>query len=195
MQAFRLRGIYADGAQSFSEESLFWPKVQKDGLPRVAGLSFGDPNGLTKVEKDNNGDVLRQYAKEHALKLGFDREAGDIYAPSFHPMFHMGQDGRLFVNMVVELVQTLRLPIDDGDPRTFPLRNGVTLLISQDPAEDDKRPEPRIRFVISKLHTAEREERVRNFFLSTGRAIPLDNDCGDDDARFKINFGLLHAGV
>lgn len=198
MQAFRLRGIYADGATSFTEDSLFWPKVQRDKLPTVDGLQFGDPNGLTKAERDVNGDVLRQYAKTYGAKLGFDPARGPIHAPSFHPMFHMGQDGRLFVNMVVELVQTLHLPIDENTSDEFPMRNGVTLLISQDPTTGDDRPPPRIRFVISKLHTADREERVRNFFLSSGRAIrqTVDEDeAGQDDARFQINFGLLHAGV
>jgi hypothetical protein len=195
MEAFRLRGIFADGATSYSEESLFWQKVRRDALPLVAGLQFGDPNGLTKAEKDNNGNVLRTYAKVNAEKLGFDRDAGPIEAPSFHPMFHMGRDGRLFVNMVVELVQTVRVPFDrsdppHSDPPTFPMRNGVTLLISQDAPDGDERPEPRVRFVISKPHTPEREGRVRTYYASTGRA--LDKKAGD--SRFQIDFGLLHAG-
>jgi len=200
MQAFRLRGIIADGAASFSEESLFWPKVRYDALPTVNGLQFGDPNGLTRTEKDKNGEVLRAYAKEHGHMLGFDPTLGKISAPSFHPMFHMGEDGRLFVNMVVELVQTVRTPFGDAGSGTFPMRNGVTLLISQDPPESDQRPEPRIRFVIAKLHSAEREERVRTYYASTGRAISRrieDGDVGDDgdDARFQLDFGLLHAGA
>src|SRR3974377_17893 len=50
MQAFRLRGIVADEALSYSEASLFWPKVKRGAL-EVAGLKFGDPNGLTDDEK------------------------------------------------------------------------------------------------------------------------------------------------
>lgn len=200
MQAFRLRGIIADGATSFSEESLFWPKVRRDALPTVDGLQFGDPNGLTKSEKDNNGDVLRAYALKNARLLGFDPDFGRIQALSFHPMFHMGEDGRLFVNMVVELVQTTRRPFGDAGSGTFPMRNGVTLLISQDPPNADDRPQPRIRFVIGKLHSAEREDRVRTYYASTGRAISLKIDNGavdetGDDARFQLDFGLLHAGA
>jgi hypothetical protein len=194
MEAFRLRGIVADEATSFTEESLFWPKVRRDALPPVIGLQFGDPNGLTKLEKDNNGDVLRAYAKTNARLLGFDPEAGSIQAPSFHPMFHMGQDGSLFVNMVVELVQTIRIPFDDDDPTsgTFPMRNAVTLLIAQDPSDGDAKPPPRIRFLIPKLHTQKREERMRNYYIATGRAI---DDDGAKDTRFRIDFGLLHAGA
>jgi hypothetical protein len=201
MQAFRLRGIYAEGATSFSEDSLFWPKVERGKLPPVTGLLFGDPNGLTKAEKDNNGDVLRAYAKANASQLGFDLNAGAISAPSFHPMFHTSPDGSLFVNMVVELVQTVRVSFEEAGSGTFPLRNGATLLIAQDPTRDDVRPAPRIRFVILKQQTADREERVRNFYISRGQAISqkLENDPqskpDSDDARFQIDLALLHAGI
>jgi hypothetical protein len=199
MEAFRLRGIFPDDALSFTEESLFWPKVRCGALPDVVGLQFGDPNGLTKSEKDNNGDVLREYAKVNAPALGFDRDVGKISAPSFHPMFHMGPDGRLYVNMVVELVQTVRIPFADAGTGTFPMRNAATLLISQDPPKGrEDRPPPRVRFVIQKLHTKSREDRMRNFYVSTGRAISEKIEAGsggEDDARFQLDFGLLHAGL
>jgi hypothetical protein len=82
MQAFRLRGIVADEVASFSEDSLFWPKVKHD-LLKVEGLVFGG--------RRTNGDVLRVFAKPHAADLGFDTDWGKIDAPSFHPMFHTGR--------------------------------------------------------------------------------------------------------
>jgi len=91
--------------------------------------------------------------------------------------------------MVVELVQTVNVPFDDSGSTSFPMRSGATLLISQDAVDGDTRPEPRIRFVISKLHDAEREERIRTYYIASGLA---DRS---DDARFQINFGLLHAGA
>jgi hypothetical protein len=197
MQAFRLRGIVADEAASFSEESLFWPKVERDRL-QVEGLVFGDPNGLTRGEKDINAKVLRGFAAANARALGFDPASGKIEAPSFHPMFQMGQDGRLFVNMVVELVQTEDKAFDANSPGTFPMRNGVTLLIVQDPPDAEQRPKPRVRFVIQKLYSRQREERVRNYYISTGRAIAEQDDTQSNkpgDSRFQINFGLLHAGA
>jgi hypothetical protein len=195
MQAFRLRGIVAEGAMSFSEDALFWPKISSGRL-RVPGLVFGDPNGLTKEEKDRNGDVLRNYAAENAELLGFDRRAGEIAAPSFHPMFHTGKNGKLHVTMVVELVQTMRIAFGHGVPGTFPMRNGVTLLIAQDPPERDELPEPRVRFVIPKLYKSEREERIRNFYIASGMATEARARAGaDDDSRFRLNFALLHAGV
>lgn len=194
MQAFRLRGIIAEGATAFSEDALFWPKVPR-GVLRVPGLVFGDANGLTKTEKDCNGDVLRAYAAENAELLGFEPRAGKIAAPSFHPTFHTGKDGKLYVSMVVELVQTNHVPFGSGMSGTFPMRNGVTLLIAQDPPENGDRPAPRIRFVIPKLHSAEREDRVRNFYIASGRATTSATRSKDDGARFRLNFGLLHAGV
>jgi hypothetical protein len=196
MQAFRLRGIYADGAATFSEESLFWPKVQRDKL-KVEGLVFGDPNGLTLAEKKKNAAVLHGFARKNARLLGFNLSQGEIEAPSFHPTFHMGDDGSLYVNMVVELVQTMRAPFDDADAGTFPMRNGVTLLIAQDPPKDGIRPEPRVRFVIQKLHSELREERVRTYYISSGRATGKDDPRTkkQGDARFLIDFALLHAGV
>jgi hypothetical protein len=197
MQAFRLRGIVADGAAAFSEDSLFWPKVQRGKL-EVKGLVFGNPNGLTTSEKNTNGTVLRAFANKNAALLGFRPSPKPIEAPSFHPMFHTGQDGRLFVNMVVELVQTVDTPFGDTNPGTFPMRNGVTLLIAQDPPDGDVRPAPRVRFVIQKLWTQARDDRVRNYYLSTGR-VPDDKRKGgskkSDHSRFQIDFGLLHAGV
>jgi hypothetical protein len=196
MQAFRLRGIVAEDAASFSEESLFWPKVQRDKL-RISGLVFGDPNGLTKAERDINGMRLRDFTKANARLLGFDPTAGPINAPSFHaqPRFHMSKDGSVYINMVVELVQTIRAPFDDPDCGTFPMRNGVTLLVTQDPPQGDRHPEPRVRFVIQKLHSREREERVRTYHVSAGRARPGPKHKMPDDSRFRMNFGLLHAGA
>jgi hypothetical protein len=197
MEAFRLRGIVADQAASYSEDSLFWPKVQRGRL-LVENLVFGDPNGLTTAQKNANGDALRAFAAENAGVLGFDPAAGPIAVPSFHPMFQTGQDGRLYVNMVVELVQTVDTPFGDTSPGTFPMRNGVTLLIAQDPPEGDQKPTPRVRFVIQKLWSKEREERVRNYYLSSGRVPDDTSGSGSnkqDGSRFQINFGLLHAGV
>ena len=195
MQAFRLRGIVAEGAASFSEDALFWPKVQH-GLLRIPGLQFGDPNGLTTEEKNHNGQILRDYANENASLLGFDPADGPIDAPSFHPTFHTGKDGKLFVSMVAELVQTKRVSFGDNGSGTFPMRNGATLLIAQDPPKGGERPPPRIRFVIPKLHAKVRRERVKNYYVACGRSISSRQDPPEkDDGRFHLDFGLLHAGL
>jgi hypothetical protein len=68
------------------------------------------------------------------------------------------------------------------------------LLIAQDPLIDGQRPTPRVRFVIQKLYSRAREERLRNYYISTGRAMDADGD-KPNDSRFQIDFALLHAGV
>ena len=90
MEAFRLRGIVADEAVSYSESSLFWPKVKR-GAPEVAGLKFGDPNGLTADEKHQNGDRLRDFANDNARLLGFRPEQGKIMHPRSTRCFTPGR--------------------------------------------------------------------------------------------------------
>src|ERR1700730_18214633 len=166
MEAFRLRGIAADGASYFSEDALCWPKVREGALPSIGGLAFGDPNGLSKIEQDTNGEVLRSYAKANAKLLGFDSGRGPIDVPSFHPIFRPRLDCRVDVDMVVELVQTQSANFVKGSPAlgTCPMRSGVTLSVSQPPLQSGKRQDPYIRFAIAKHFSSERQDRQRQFY-------------------------------
>jgi hypothetical protein len=128
--------------------------------------------------------------------LGFDPADGPIDAFSLHPTFHTGKDGKLFVSMVAELVQTKRVSFGDSGSGTFPMRNGATLLIEQDPPKGGERPQPRIRFVIPKLHGRVRRERVKNYYVACGKSISTRQGPHEkDDGRFHLDFGLLHAGL
>jgi hypothetical protein len=182
MQAFRRRGLLPTDVGYFSEEALKWPEAPDDLSP-VEGLVFGDPNGLTRQEKDINGDVLRAYAKAHAERLGFSPK-DPIAVPSFHPMFRVGEDGALRVDMVVELIQTTEQPVlaDDESFGTFAFRSGVTLMIANQPVEGHDRPPPLVRFVIPKLATPERLRRQRASFAANG-FMTKDN---------RIDFSLVH---
>jgi hypothetical protein len=192
MQAFRLRGIVTQGARFFSEDALCWSRVETGALPPVSGLAFGDPSGLDDNEKNLNGRVLRGYAGTNARQLGFDLDVGPISAPSFHPVFRVGANGALNVDMVVELVQTYQAPFDANTPRlgTFPMRSGVTLLIAQPPVDRGQRPDPVVRFAIAKHRPHERERSQRAHYKHSG----LSGNA-DGTADFKINFGLIHAGL
>lgn len=224
MQAFRIRGIYPEGAAFFSQDSLCWPKVPKwtkppaeEALPPVevmledpltkekkaTAIVFGDPNGLTREEKDINGRVLRQYAEENAERLGFDPDPSlppefKPYAPSFHPVFRIAKDGSLRTDMVVELVQTQRVPFDKELPRagSFPFRAGVTLIISAPPVNDfGRRGKPEVRFAIGKTMKGPiadaRKENQRVHSLAMGFA----EGNTEDPNHFQVNFGLLHQGL
>lgn len=224
MQAFRVRGIYPEGASFFSEDALCWPRVPKwsgenpapgalppvtaklrnpkTGQDEVTRLVFGNPNGLTTAQKNTNGRVLRQYAEDNAADLGFDDNPNlpielKPYAPSFHPVFRITPDGSLRTDMVVELVQTRRVPFDESmpDAGVFPFRGGVTLIISA-PEIDDRgnEGEAEVRFAIRKGLTgdsgANRAARQRDFHLAMGMA----NGDIDNPNHFQADFGLLHRG-
>jgi hypothetical protein len=202
MQAFRLRGIVAKGASFFSDDSLRWDKINTKALSPIRGLVFGDPNGLTKSEKDVNGRVLRAYAREreNAAALGFDmRENGkDIEVPSFHPTFRIGADGSLKVDMVVEVVQTRFVDFDEDNSALgkFPMRGGTTLLVSQQPLDEKGRhQDPKIRYSIHNHLDRERERHQRNYYAASGFAKGITTrklGRGDDESPFQINFGLIH---
>jgi hypothetical protein len=207
MQAFRLRGIVPHDAEYFSEDALCWPQVPSGRLPAVKayinnsdgpgeerGLVFGDPNGLTNEEKNINGSVLRVYAKQHAVLLGF-RPGLPIDVPSFHPAFRLAPDGSLRVDMVVNMLQKYDAPFDPKNPElgTFPVRGGATLLIGRPQVVDGEYPPAEIRYLIQKRvdrdYGGEREERQRRFSLSEGL---LE---GEGEERFQIDFNLLHGGI
>lgn len=224
MQAFRVRGIYPEGAAFFSQDSLCWPRVPKwtsypasDALPPVEAmladpqtgeeklttLLFGDPNGLTRAEQDINGAVLRKYAEVNADRLGFDPDPNlsdeyKPYAPSFHPAFRIAPDGSLRTDMIVELVQTKRVPFDDRmkDAGSFPFRGGVTLIISA-PEIDSfrKRGKAEVRFAIRKVITGDEGERREHSQRQQNLGLGLANGNTEDPNHFQVDFGLLHEGL
>jgi hypothetical protein len=212
MQAFRLRGIYPDSASFFSEDALVWPKVEPGQLPPIGkvpvvnpetgskepmGLIFGGPYGLTHAEQDVNGQVLRAWVTKNRDALGLDPDL-PVSVPSFHATHRILLDGRLRVDMVVEVVQTKKAHFDDAVPEagSFPLRGGVTLIIGAPKLKTERRgtvaADPEVRFVIGKtLHGAagqKREETQRAFGLSLG----LDHGDTSEKNHFQVNFGLLH---
>jgi len=194
MQAFRLRGILPQDAQYFSEESLSWSPVPDGKLPDVEGLTFGDPNGLTDQEKDDNGKILREYAKTNAEQLGFDPAGEVISVPSFHPAFRVLPDGSTRLDMIVEMAQRAEIPYDPENKflGTFPMRGGSTLLISKPPRRDGKYGPGKLRYLIRKRLTGDygkrRQSRQRSFNLREGL---LE---GDGDKRFHLDFNMLHSG-
>lgn len=222
MQAFRVRGIFPEAA-FFSQDALCWPRVPKWTDPPAEGalppvevmltdpvtneetlttLVFGDPNGLTRDEQDINGRVLRQYVKENAKRLGFDPDPSlppelKPYAPSFHPVFRIAQDGSLSTDMFVELVQTRRVPFDKDLPEagSFPFRAGVTLIVSAPTITNRTRGKAYVRFAIGKgmmgdeANTRMQNQRIHNL------AMGLAEGNTEDPNHFQANFGLLHQGL
>jgi hypothetical protein len=191
MQSFRLRGIMPEGAGFFSEGAIRWPRAPEN-LPPVVGLDFGDPNGLTDVQKNKAGDLLRKYVTKNRQRLGFSTVA-PVIVPSFHPVFRINPDGSLRTDMVVEAVQTVEKNFNDAAPKfgTFPLRGGATIIIrklvpGEPRAEKNDTP---IRYVISKHLSGQREERQRRFGEHLGIVDTRDPN------RFQVNFAMVHGGI
>jgi hypothetical protein len=196
MQAFRLRGILPEDAQYFAEDSLCWSPVPPDEFPPVTDLKFGDPNGLTREEKDHNGKVLRKYARDNADKLGFILDNPNaITVPSFHPAARFTPDGRMRIDMIVEMAQQSDIYFDLKRPElgTFPMRAGATLLITKPPLKNGNSQDGVLRYLIRKRldrkSGEKRQKRQRDFHLREGL---LE---GNDKSRFQMNFNMLHSGL
>src|SRR5262249_27247030 len=149
--------------------------------------------------------------RANGKKLGFDMSEGgkDIEVPSFHSTFRIGSDGGLKVDMVIEVVQTRYVALDEDNDTlgTFPMRGGVILLVAQKPLRDNgTRPDPEIRYVVHNHLSPERERRQRMNYYATGR-VPHYHGEEDgyhphkhaehefDESRFQIDFGVIHAGI
>jgi hypothetical protein len=194
MEAFRLRGIYSESASFYSEDALSWPPDAD--LPPIDKLIFGSPNGLTSEEKNKNGDTLRSWADENRAALGFNRDL-PIAVPSFHPVFRTKENGRLRMEMVVEIIQSTQAKFSAAAPQagSFPFRAGVTLIVEAPKPKSHEQPKdvpPKVRFAIGREMTGpnarQREERQRNFFIAQGLAMGNTEDA----THFQANFGLLH---
>jgi hypothetical protein len=202
MQAFRVRGIFPDGAEFFTDRSIAWPLAQ--GFAPVNSLDFGDPNGLTRPQQDASKKVLQAYVDDPANRrlLGFDPKL-PVHVISFHPVFRVAQDGSLRTDMIVETMQERMVPFDPSQPALsrFPLRGGATIIISKPPLNNRRRlPDGggngsygEIRYVIGKhlqgVDGVARETRQRRYYNRIGLAEGCDPD------RFRIDFALTHGGL
>ncbi|MES0056552.1 hypothetical protein NKJ66_23380 [Mesorhizobium sp. M0078] len=151
----------------------------------VKGLVFGDPNGLSREEQDINGRVLWAYAAANAEALGFNREHGKVSVPSFHPIFRLGEDGVLRIDMVVELIQKRKIAFDEASPElgAFEVNSGVTLMIANQPLKEGSRPDPVVRYVIPRHADDHRIRRQRTAYA-----------VGAYMKDHRIDFSLVHGG-
>ena len=213
MEAFRLRGIYPEGSEFFSEDALVWPQVTPGTLPPIdsrtivnprtqskmeAGLIFGQPSGLTRDEKDINGAVLRAWVAEHSDALGLDRDQ-PISIPSFHSVFRVEPNGRTRVEMIVEIVQSTAAEVEPGLPQfgAIPFRGGATLVING-PRRGLSHGvsialPPEVRFVIGKALSGRggRAALVSPTGLRRGQRLGFVGG----DGRYEANFRLAARGT
>jgi hypothetical protein len=95
--------------------------------------------------------------------------------------------------MVVEAVQTVEKPFNAAAPKfgKIKFRGGATLIISKPVVGEPGayKNESRIRYVIAKNLTPQREDRQRRFGERLGIAATTERN------PFQINFSMLHGGM
>jgi hypothetical protein len=142
--------------------------------------------------------LLRAWAKKHRSALGLDPRL-PVDVPSFHPVFRPKDNGRLRVEMVIEIIQSRPAAFDPRVPEggSFPFRAGVTLIVEApeltgEAGKGKVAQPPVIRFAIGRPMTGaasqQREQRQRDFAIAQGQ----DIGDTDDPTHFQANFGLLH---
>ena len=142
--------------------------------------------------------MLRAWASKHRKALGLDPNL-PLTIPSFHPVFRTKANGRLRVEMVVEVIQSRQAPFDPAVPEagSFPFRAGVTLIVEAPELTADSHGHtvastPKVRFAIGRAMTGSdaklREQKQRSFAIAQGLAIGDTSDA----AHFQANFRLVH---
>lgn len=193
IDSFRERGIYPDGVHSLSEDALRWPRadptwteqfVSSGRLDQIISTLSSDlilqasttsrNSALDPLvydeEEDDDGEVLAKaggslatWAHANASKLDLT-ETEEVRPTGFHPVFRVGRDGQLLVEVVFQLTQKSTQP--RAEYGGLSLRGGSTVVVQAN---------GRLRYVISKPipsstisaeanHRArERDERQRAF--------------------------------
>jgi hypothetical protein len=117
LEAFRARGIGAEGVVSYSEEGLRWPR-QDGALPVCGGLRPSEAGA------DANRERLRAYAAEHREALGLrPRLRLDLNTPVVRASRRVGAQGQLQRELIVQITQTRR-----AEP------GGTTLILNEEGA-------------------------------------------------------------
>lgn len=161
IEAFRLRGIHPEGVTSYAEDSLRWchPETTSGkSVPPCKGLSFDIFKPPTTKQSEKNARILTEFGNSNRAALGL-MPGVPIQAHSFHPVHRVGPDGRLKVEVVVELVQqrAVRFDSDDEGSPMFKFRGGTTLLIAQEPGNEGE-----VRYSVQKSlgHDDQHNERL-----------------------------------
>ena len=193
IEAFRARGIYAEGVGSLGEDALRLPLVAPGTLPpmpadQIAQQVLRDASALDKrTASMGKGATVRNivdWARENAAALALDPEL-PIAAQGFHATFRVADSGELRVEVVAQFMQKREFP-DRPELRGMPVRGGSTVVATAD---------GEVRFVIPKpIGGPERLERR----LAYLRSLDIDDPRAawtDDDEELRLTgrtFRLMH---
>ena len=95
------------------------------------------------------------WASKNRAALGLDPNLA-VTVPFFHPVFRTKDNGRLRVEMVIEVIQLEVANFDENDlfAGSFPFRAGVTLIVAAPELTEDSKKvvekRPTVRFAIGK---------------------------------------------
>lgn len=142
IDAFRSRGIFPESVTSFSEESLLWEHPEITGnedIPPCTGLDYDVFTSEDEVEKRykqmvDNAHALDAFAKNNAKKLRLSTDPDlKIEVRRFNLMYHVSDNGRLVVELAVQITQSRDVPVDKDNPSSssFTFRGGITLILGQ----------------------------------------------------------------
>jgi hypothetical protein len=221
IESFRERGIYPDDVNSLSEDELRWERAGDMGemesgerlaniinslasnlISEAANTSRNtalDPLPANQNDDDSfslseHGKRLQGWARANAVMLELNpNEDGE--ATGFHPVFRVGKDGQLLVEVVLQFVQRVKNPAHDLGG--IPLRGGSTVVVQAN---------GRIRYVIAKPleHVAlnsdqnrrarARVERQRGFVedLDARDALATWKDAAFQANRLRRRMNLRH---
>lgn len=186
MEAFRVRGILPEDAQFYSDLALSWPEQRE---PKVKGIPFGGPLGLSLAEQEQTAAELSAFIDKPGNRELLHLDPVLDYAiPSFHPLYRIDSNGGVRWDLVVEVVQTA-----PASPTEFPLRGGTTLIIStHKTAGSGEDRSMFVRYVISKPLNGTggktRSQRQAAYLDQLGmRRGATAND-------LRMNFALVHGG-
>ena len=157
IEAFRARGVYADGVISLAEESLFWP-LADEKFPKMPTGTIEMMNAANAFSRSNKKDGefsentegteldvtrqvanrLWQWANGNRSKLLLEPNL-KVEVHGFHIAFRVSTDGQLLSEMVVQFAQADRTNLDQRGG--LPLRGGTTVVAAADGT---------VRYVIAK---------------------------------------------
>lgn len=205
VDSFRERGIYPSDVSSLSEEALRWERAEPGGemesgerlatiidelasdlIQQASNTSRNtslDP--LAPVQPDEqetfsatvHGRRLQGWALANAQMLHLD-PGETAECAGYHPVFRVGRDGQLLVEVVLQFAQRAEAPGHDFGG--IPLRGGSTVIVQAN---------GRIRYVISKPlehpGQAERQRRAALAREERQRAFVADLDANDPLSMWK----------
>lgn len=154
VEAFRERGIYPADVSSLSEDGLLWPRADPEAREKERSDKLAVIDTLTSDLIREASNTSRNSALDPPRAEWGEEEVGSARGPlgsrmqkwaqanasllhlapdktvelvGFHPVFRVGSDGQLLIEVVIQFAQKGRTPDDAFGG--IPLRGGTTVVV------------------------------------------------------------------